>query len=477
MKNIFCLLALSFTFLFQVKAQTTIDKIIATRHDEFENNAWKGKDSSIISYNNDGFLIGNLNSKNDANSVWNNFTKVTITLSPTNKKTSELRENWNGISWINQSRYTKTYDGSDNLILDFYEVWNGTTWNQTGKIEYTGYNSFGKYGQENLFNMVSGNWKNLSQRTRTYYAVDSNLEIDNRFNWDNTTSSWKKIERFTYTYVQDSVGSITRSIPDSNSNWMNDSKTIRTYAFNPQRMTEYKVQIWDTAATPDVWVNTNRTLYFYTNTYNIDYTSGEIATSATTWTPQYKTFNTYNSSDNLIEMYDQWLINGSWENYSRKTSSYIGNNIDEEKYFSGNGSNWNETKKINFLYDVKNNKTFQQIDSFKNGSFVQDSRDYFYYATFPLAVQQVLKSINEVVIYPNPATESVNITFNAINNFNAQISISDITGKTRMLIFQPINKGENKINTTISTLESGTYILSILDNKGKAYHQKIQIIK
>lgn len=258
---------------------------------------------------------------------------------------------------------------------------------------------------------------------------------------------------------------------------MNESKIINTYAFNPQRITEYKLQTWDTSATPDAWLNTNRTLYYYTSAFKVDYTSSEIATSATTWTPQYQSFNTYNANDSLTEFYDQWLINGIWENYSRKTNSYIGNNINEEISYTGNGNNWNETKKINFLYDAKNNKTFQQIDSFKNGSFVQDSRDYFYYATFPLSIKNVLQSINQVTIYPNPATESVNINFNAIENFNAQITISDITGKSRILVAQPIQKGENKINTAISSLETGTYILSILDNKGSAFHQKIQVIK
>lgn len=470
--------AFTFTLIAQLSAQTTIDKIIATRHDEYENNAWKCKDSSVITYNLEGFKLGTLSSKNDANSVWNNFTKVTFTLSSTNKITSELRENWNGTSWVNTNKYTYSFDANDNKTLILYEVWSGTTWNEVGKIEYSGYNTFGGYGQENYFNKINGSWKNLSYRTRSYVNASSKLEIDSKFVWDNITSSWKKNERLTYTYNQDSIGTIIKSVLDtSNSNWINATKEIRTYAFNPQRITEYRTQTWTNPDSIIRWINAARTLTYYNNNYKIDHSISDVALSETAWENQFQDQYFYGTQDSLSEYYNQWLINGVWENYKRKTYFYNGNNLAEEKNFAGNGTNWNEVSNTNFNYDIKNNRIFQQKDSLLNGSFQSYSRDFFYYGTFPLINLNTLQSIQKTVVYPNPTNSNLHIKLNASENFVAQITISDIVGKTRILIIQPIFIGSNDFNIISTNLETGNYILSITDDSNNAFHQKIQVVK
>jgi hypothetical protein len=72
-----------------------------------------------------------------------------------------------------------------------------------------------------------------------------------------------------------------------------------------------------------------------------------------------------------------------------------------------------------------------------------------------------------ITLYPNPATDFINITLNGDNNLSANYSLIDLNGRT-------INSGKidslnKRIN--ISELESATYLLTLIttDNQIKTY--------
>jgi hypothetical protein len=329
--------------------------------------------------------------------------------------------------------------------------------------------------QENVYIMNGGVWNNSTYNAKTYIANMTKLSSEEKYMWDNAFAYWKKIEKNTYSYVQDSIGTIFRSIPDSNNVWMNESKVTKTWNVSPQYLLEEKKLTWDT--TLNGYVNSKRTTLFYTPLNKIDHTLSESSIGTSSWESQFQSQYVYDASGNKIEYFDQWYINGLWENALRKTYTNVGTNVSEEVEYLGNGNSWNTQKRTSFIYDANNNTTFKQIDSFLNGSFQNDSRYFYYYGTFPLSIHNVLTSVQNVVAYPNPATENININFNSTENFTAQISISDITGKTRIVVLQPIQQGENNINTNLASLPTGNYILSILNGKGNAFHQKIQVIK
>ncbi len=63
-------------------------------------------------------------------------------------------------------------------------------------------------------------------------------------------------------------------------------------------------------------------------------------------------------------------------------------------------------------------------------------------------------------IYPNPASEDVNIELNLSNAINANLRVIDINGKEVLTLgTKMLSKGENKVNISVNELSSGRYFL------------------
>ncbi len=77
-----------------------------------------------------------------------------------------------------------------------------------------------------------------------------------------------------------------------------------------------------------------------------------------------------------------------------------------------------------------------------------------------------LAKINNISIYPNPATDFVNIDWNS-NIIIQELSIYDISG--RLVFRKEISNKANKITTNISELSKGNYIIILKDNSDIKY--------
>lgn len=86
--------------------------------------------------------------------------------------------------------------------------------------------------------------------------------------------------------------------------------------------------------------------------------------------------------------------------------------------------------------------------------------DYRPAVNSPLAIRQ-LDEVTQLVMYPNPTNEFLNIQMDVQNSKNVTIQIMDITGKVVMAITEP-NHG-NKFSTTlnVSNLSQGAYMVKI----------------
>lgn len=77
--------------------------------------------------------------------------------------------------------------------------------------------------------------------------------------------------------------------------------------------------------------------------------------------------------------------------------------------------------------------------------------------------KQTLEAVN---VYPNPAKESFNVTFNSNVSGNASIVLYDNTGRKVMHNQTPITKGENKTTINTMNLENGLYFIELLAPNG-----------
>lgn len=78
-----------------------------------------------------------------------------------------------------------------------------------------------------------------------------------------------------------------------------------------------------------------------------------------------------------------------------------------------------------------------------------------------------IKSIDEVVIYPNPASTNATIEFNLDNEENLAINIYDVTGKlVNQIGNTTYSVGNQKITIDGSNLENGLYYVNIVSESG-----------
>lgn len=91
----------------------------------------------------------------------------------------------------------------------------------------------------------------------------------------------------------------------------------------------------------------------------------------------------------------------------------------------------------------------------------------------PTSVENLIQN-SSVSVYPNPSEDVINIEFNAINAFEATITITDVTGRTIQTIEHSFANGSNVLPINVSQLVSGNYFISIDTNDGSITKQFVK---
>lgn len=76
------------------------------------------------------------------------------------------------------------------------------------------------------------------------------------------------------------------------------------------------------------------------------------------------------------------------------------------------------------------------------------------------------RNLSGMKMYPNPATETVNITFSAENAENGVLSVMNIMGQTIYTKNVEVNEGYNMITLPVKQFNSGVYMVSLRTNTG-----------
>lgn len=79
-----------------------------------------------------------------------------------------------------------------------------------------------------------------------------------------------------------------------------------------------------------------------------------------------------------------------------------------------------------------------------------------------------INTISGINLFPNPANDKVQLDFNAAASFNANLSITDLSGKLTKSFGQvSVNKGSNLIAADISDLKPGIYLMLLEGQQGR----------
>lgn len=108
-------------------------------------------------------------------------------------------------------------------------------------------------------------------------------------------------------------------------------------------------------------------------------------------------------------------------------------------------------------------------------SFTCDTNSYID-GVAPLAIRDVNNTIRFMNVYPNPANESVNVSFNLLNQADVVCTVSDISGKILISKSEKMNIGKNQFELDIHNIQSGLYFLNV-QTKNTMNSIKFNVIK
>jgi len=83
------------------------------------------------------------------------------------------------------------------------------------------------------------------------------------------------------------------------------------------------------------------------------------------------------------------------------------------------------------------------------------------------------KVISGMKMYPNPATNNVNVTFSSEENANAVLSVMNLMGQTVYTENVNIQEGYNMVTLSVNNLRSGVYMVNIKTDKGTSTQKLI----
>ena len=467
-------LLFSVLFFCNVQSQNIVYKKIAQRGDLYVNNNWQGKDSFLFAYNNDAIQTS-LQALSYTANTWANNYRYTYTINAFGKVSTQIGENWVAGAWTNNTKYTNFYDANGYNTQVLYEVWNGNTWVQNAKIENNNIDALGNVANEYVYSFNGIGWDNQTWRYRTYVAGQTLTESEEKYYWDVQNNNWAKYERFFYSYFQGQIGTITHSLPDANAMWQSKDKKIYTYNLSPLQLTEYKTQKYDSILF--VWQNLHRITYTYNADSLLDKTQNETFVG-NGWDATDRAQYLYNASKQKIEYYTEANNAGNWDKNSRSTYNYTNNLVSDELQEIGVANLWQWNKKLFFNYDANANKIYDKTENYIAGSFVPFSQNFYYYNSFTVNVNDKIKEIYRLKLYPNPAQQKVFIQCSLSKNMLAQINVFNTMGNKIMMRTQSLSLGFNNIDLDISSLINGQYFVQIVDaESGKQQSLKFEIQK
>ena len=301
-------------------------------------------------------------------------------------------------------------------------------------------------------------------------------------------SDMVNIEKLTYQY--DDQGNCLETIqlaPQGNSDWDNVMKWQYTYD-DQNNLIHWNVQTWETQEAQ--WIDYSK----FTLEYDNGLCQSEVRQgwTGTQWMNTTLYERSYDNNANLTSYTTKTWENNDWVNYSNFNYEYdASNNMTSHVYQEWDGNEWFDITIYGYMYEdnVLTSSTWDWLDEntgsveqffhfdYQYNDYGQCTRLYsttwdgsqyvptagtdaqldMYYEEFVPTVIKEFVAENEILLYPNPASDHLNVK---LNNFQInQISIVDMTGR---VVFQTNGIfGATEVSIPVDQLSGGIYILHV----------------
>jgi YD repeat-containing protein len=393
--------------------------------------------------------------------------------------------------WVNGFKNEYKFDEDGNLIeqIDFKWDKSKNIWIGSSREEYK-YDSKGNNVQACNYYRHDNKWKGLL-KIINFYNSDGKILKANSFEWNEQINTWSD-EFYTEEYKYDSIGNLIEEIRPSGVITLKFEYTYDDYGYRLQKIT-YRRDVNN-----NQWKKNLKNEYIYDSNYNI------IKDIYYQWNESDDQWEK-NRIDNFIFDDNDNLLEQSGIFYSQLENKWL---PIIEKVLNSYDTKGNLTRTISFR---RKGRTEELVPIYKD-EFEFDDKLYITDFILPYIFLDFLKGnfINQIVegtsysweestsfwlpsekvkvyysernmtflnerpemlfnIYPNPATEYINIE-NRQNFSDTNISLISITGE---LITKRIMN--EKVTISVSDIPAGLYLLKIDSNDGNTQTKKIII--
>lgn len=377
-----------------------------------ENGIWVNHLMHNYTYNSNGLVLTAI-TQLAVNGSWNNFEKRIYTYS-NNKVETETVQHWNSGSWQNFSRVSHSFDLSSNVVASFMELWNGNSW-ENNYFELFVYDT-----QNRLLNATGQDWNGLSWQNDYYLEQTYNtlglLSVITYKIWDSGAWANAYLEEFTY----------------------NDQAQLNQY------MSKY----WLGSG----WIFADKYTYTY-NSIGFPETVLGMEWAVNQWVNKEKAFFTNNNFGGIESaLYEIWEA-GAWTNDALDNCVYdaIGNAVSCE-HFAWNGNTWQQ------------NEDSPLELSYSNGTSAIRFSGYMATANYTstLVGENSTQENANVLLYPNPASDHVRLTFSGMKSAWVTLRVFSAHGQ---LLQHDVAATDGMFELDIQNLPTGIYLIEIAEGK------------
>lgn len=313
---------------------------------------------------------------------------------------------------------------------------------------------------------VSRNGNPLVNNSRTDYTYDGagNIIKEVEFSWNQSTNEWDSTRRTTHTF--NTQNKITQSVSYDIMSAQDEFKIAYTYNGSGD-MTGTTFSIFFVA----VWQPIYKITMTYDGNHHVLTNKGEQY-DMSGWVNSNFDTSGYNGTDfftyHVTKIWDTATL--SWMNSEKETRTLNSQNlpaIQTTSYWDSATAAWIPDQDIRWTYNTNNNPTKAEYYSYVGStpsSTPDDKRNYYYEYYFDQGVNTVNKNTT-INVYPNPATETVNIRWNSsLKNNMANIQLVNTLGQA--VYNNTLQISGNETTVSLNGLPTGNYLLSVKDADG-----------
>ena len=344
-------------------------------------------------------------------------------------------------------------------------LWDKVTseWDNQYKTEYIYFDDTASVHTISFqWNADNHKWEN-THKTDKNFDKDGNILMQASYDYNKSSEQWSGRDRSEYTYNDSNLTAFTEFKWDSeSSNWVNLQKT--EYCFDSiWNNTSDIIYNWDSAE--GLWKQYVKYEYSMADNGKIEVNTTFTMDNVNQWIEAFKVEYDYDINENeILRLSFAWdTINNKWINQQKYEWEYdVYNSMILSVYYLWDQelNYWIPVIKNEFKFDDYGNKIqdFSYSWDSNTGQWISYYKSEFFYSLHQITSNTEFHEIDNIEIYPNPATGFITIAVPPGNGGKYQLRLTDLQGRIVLLKEEEIT-GSCKLD--LPATKPGIYILEI----------------